>query len=91
MATRRRGRVELAVARTLRDVAEDTPGRDALSASALVLAQALDKGAGLATAAVARELRATVEALTKGGGDDGESPAAALFAQLSAPLGHSKN
>jgi hypothetical protein len=38
-----------------------------LVATALTLARKLDEGAGLATAAVARELRCTVEAITKAG------------------------
>jgi hypothetical protein len=41
----------------------------ALAGVALTLAAFLDEGAGMATAAVARELRATVEALTDDGGD----------------------
>jgi hypothetical protein len=86
-----RGPVELAAARTLKALDEDVPGKDVLSASVLVLARALDQGAGLATAAVARELRATVEALTKGGGDDSDPATAALFARLSSPLGNGRN
>jgi len=77
--------------RTLKVIDEDVPGRDVLSASVLVLARALDEGAGLATAAVARELRATVETLTKDGGGDTDPATAALFAQLSSPLGNGRH
>ena len=44
-----------------------SPVGQALAATALVLARALNEGAGLSTAAVARELRATLDALTAGG------------------------
>jgi hypothetical protein len=54
----------------------------ALAGIALTLAEALDAGAGLATAAVARELRATLEALT----DDGSDEAEDVLAGLSAPV-----
>lgn len=82
---RRRGKVELAVARTLRDCERVNPAHEGLVATAAVLAQALDDGAGLATAAVARELRATLTALTETsrGEDDGFD---ALVAGLSAPV-----
>jgi hypothetical protein len=55
-------------------------------ALALTLAETLDGGAGMATAAVARELRATLAALTPEVklDDDGF---AALIAQLRAPMG----
>jgi hypothetical protein len=45
---------------------------EALAEMAFTLARALDDGAGLATAAVNRELRATLEtlALFEAGGDD---------------------
>ena len=90
----RRGKVELAVTKTLRSVADDrtSPAHEGLAASALVLARTLDEGAGLATAAVARELRATLETLTRGSVDDGSADATArLFAELSTPMGHSQN
>lgn len=84
--TARRGRVELAVARTLRATERVHAAHEGLAASALVLAKALDEDAGLATAAVARELRATLTALTEAGsGDDGD--VAGLLAALSAPVG----
>jgi hypothetical protein len=92
MARTRRGKVELAVMKTLRSVTQTSPAHDGLSASALVLARALDEGAGLATAAVARELRATLETLTKGSSDDGSADATAqLFAELSTPMGYGQN
>jgi hypothetical protein len=83
---RRRGRVELATARSIREIGELPPGLGGLAEVAKTLARSLDDGAGLATAAVARELRATMLALTKtdGGGDDGWD---SLLTQLSTPLG----
>ena len=84
---KRRGRVELAVARTLRDAEKLHAAHDGLAASALVLAKALDDDAGLATAAVARELRATLTALTEAGSGDDGAEVAGLLAALSAPVG----
>ena len=81
----RRGKVELATARTLRGIEETCPAHDALSAVAVVLAKALDEGAGLATAAVARELRATLAVLTSAGGGDDDG-CEAIVAGLSAPV-----
>jgi len=83
---RRRGKVELAVSRTLRDLEPVSKAHDGLAAAALVLAAKLDGDAGLATAAVARELRATLTALTDGGKDEGDDGFGALIAGLSAPL-----
>jgi hypothetical protein len=92
MTRPRRGKVELAVLRTLRQVTPTSPAHDGLAASALMLARTLDEGAGLATAAVARELRATLETLTKGASDDGSADAtASLFAELSTPMGYTPN
>jgi hypothetical protein len=85
---RRRGRVELAVARTLRGIEQVSPAHEGLSASALVLARALDNDAGLATAAVARELRATLTALTDSGSGDGDG-FEDIVARLSAAVGDS--
>jgi hypothetical protein len=56
----------------------------ALAATALHLARHLDHGAGLATAATARELRATIAALTAGGGE--EDGTQELLERLSAPV-----
>ena len=84
----RRGKVELATARTLRGLDAVSPAHEALSASALVLARTLDEGAGMAAAAVARELRATLAALTEGGQGGDADPLAELTALLSAPVQH---
>lgn len=89
---RRRGAVELAVARLLADLVEDTvPGQKVYASMSLVLARTLDEGAGLAVAAVNRELRETVKVLTGGEVSDGDPRTADLLARLSAPLGHSAN
>lgn len=53
-----------AVAATLAQLPTDDPRWSALSALALTLAAQLDAGAGMATAAVSKELRATLDALT---------------------------
>ena len=74
------------MARTLRGMDALHPAHEGLAASALVLAAALDGDAGLATAAVARELRATLTALTSMGSDEGDDGFAALTASLRAPL-----
>jgi hypothetical protein len=68
------GGVESAVTFDLAQMALSGPVDASLAATALTLARALDGGAGLATAAVARELRATLAALAgrvDEGGDDG--------------------
>jgi hypothetical protein len=54
-----------------------------LAQTAYTLARALDDGAGMATAAVARELRATLEQIVEVGDDGGA--AASLYEQLSRP------
>jgi hypothetical protein len=59
---RRKGPVESGVARDLRDLPDEVR-TSAKAAAALVLAQALDAGAGLSTAAIARELRAHMSEL----------------------------
>lgn len=82
----RRGPVELAVARTLRGIDQLHAAHEGLAASALVLARTLDGDAGLATAAVARELRATLTALTTSGSDEGDDDFATIVASLSAPV-----
>jgi hypothetical protein len=82
----RRGKVELATARTLRDLERVSAAHDALSASALVLARTLDEGAGMAAAAVARELRSTLTALAEGGKAGDADPFADIAAVLSAPV-----
>ena len=81
------GAVEVAVAQSIEEIGELPRGLSGLSESALTLARALDEGAGLATAAVARELRATLLELAKDSeGDDGPDPFAAEIAALSQPV-----
>ena len=60
--------------------------KSALSEVAVVLARTLDDGAGLATAAVARELRATLEALIKETTTNDDTQFNDLFARLSTPI-----
>ncbi len=55
-----------------------------LAATAFNLARKLDTDAGMATAAVARELRETLKALAEAAGDDDES---GLISELSAAVG----
>lgn len=84
---RRRGKVELATARSIEEIGELPRGLGGLAEAALTLARSLDDGAGLATAAVARELRATLLELVRGGvRDDGPDPIAELVRELSAPV-----
>lgn len=73
-------------AATLRELEGLSEAHSALGRVALTLAATLDGGAGMATAAVAKELRATLKELTpRDGGDD----FARLMASLSAPVRHS--
>lgn len=81
----RRGPVELAVWRTLRDTEHVHAAHDGLAATALALGRALDGDAGASTAALARELRATLTALTVTGGDGGDE-FEGLLARLSSPV-----
>jgi hypothetical protein len=63
------------------------PAHDALAASALLLARELDAGAGLATAAVARQHAAILVKLAEGG-DDGTDAAIREFVdRMSTPVG----
>lgn len=62
--------VEQAVRDNLADVAPNSPAHVALVATAITLARKLDEGAGMATAAVAKELRATMDAILRGADDD---------------------
>jgi hypothetical protein len=93
VAARRRGPIELAISRLIRDLASDeVAGREVYAQMATRLARTLDEGAGLAVAAVNRELRETVKALTaKEGRDDGDPRTDEFLARLRAPLGHTKN
>ena len=75
---------EKAVRATLRQL-EVSVTTDALARLAVTLAQTLDGDAGMATAAVSRELRATLADLEGRGGDTDDS-LASLIAELSAPM-----
>ena len=78
-----------AVRATLKQL-EVNPVTDARGRVALTLAEALDEGVGMATAAVARELRATLaelEGRNSGNSDD----LAAFLAELSTPVEHTKD
>ncbi len=61
------GPVGEATSRRLRELGE---AYSPLGAAAMVLARTLDEGAGLSTAAVVRELRATLKELTPRDGGD---------------------
>lgn len=97
MPTRhRRGPIELKVARLVAEFAETpVPGHEVYAAQAVKLARVLD-GAGpefLAVAAVNRELRELVKAMTyrEAASGDRDSRTDDLLARLSAPLGNSQN
>lgn len=62
--------VEDEVRATLDEAPETSVAHRALVATALTLARKLDDGAGMATAAVAKELRATLDAILKEADDD---------------------
>ena len=79
--------VEDAVRESLADLPEVAPAHVALVATALTLARKLDEGAGLATAAVARELRCVLDVLTKTEGDD-DDELSDFVSRLSAPVGN---
>ncbi|MCP2339178.1 hypothetical protein [Actinomadura rupiterrae] len=81
------GEVESAVSRTLAGLEEVSPLHEGLTALSRVLARKLDNDAGMATAAVARELRSTLEALADAGGDGDSDALADLVAHLSSPVG----
>lgn len=73
--------------RSVVDVAERvSPAHDALVAISIALAQKLDEGAGMATAAVAAELRATLTELLAKEGEDDEYDE--FLAKLQSPVGH---
>jgi len=65
--------VEAEVRAELVDAVQIHPAHRSLVATAYTLARKLDEGAGMATAAVSKELRATLDAILKeaGGDDDG--------------------
>jgi hypothetical protein len=79
--------VENAVREVLSELPETSPAHGILVATALTLARKLDEGAGLATAAVARELRVTVDVITQSGGDDDDDALSDFVSRLSSPTG----
>lgn len=83
----RRGKVELATARSLRGMEKVHPAHDALAASALLLARALDQDAGLATAAVARQHAAILIKLAEGGDDGNDAAIREFVDRMSTPVG----
>lgn len=83
------GPIEAAV---LEDLSvHNEPGTAGLRATALRLARTLDGDAGIATAAVARELRATLEALIVKEPEGDNDALAELITRMSAPIQHSAN
>lgn len=78
--------VEDAVRSTLADAEAVTSAHVALVATALTLARKLDDGAGMATAAVARELRSTLDAILKGAETDDDDAFNGFLVGLSSPL-----
>ena len=83
------GPIETGVASDIADV--NTPGTEGLKATALQLARTLDEGAGLAVAAVARELRAVLADLLREDTDEHSDALAELITRMSAPVQHSSN
>lgn len=81
--------VEVAVRDTVVDAVALTSAHVALVATALTLARKLDDGAGMATAAVARELRCTLDAILKGAETDDDDALTGFLAGLSSPMEHS--
>ena len=76
----------------LADLADITgPGTEGMKATAVRLARTLDGDAGLATAAVARELRACLSSLMREGTDEHSDALAALITRMSAPVQHAPN
>lgn len=91
--TRQPGPVEYATVRTLAELPIVSPSHESLAATAVILARTLDEGAGMATAAVSRELRATMDAITKGDDltDDLAAAEREMVARLRAPVGDTTN
>ncbi len=85
---RKLGPVEKAVRKDLRSW--DASAGDGMPAVAVVLARQLDDGAGLATAAVARELRACLETL-RPQETTSDDEFAQFLADLSAPVRNPEN
>lgn len=83
------GPMEKAIRATLRALEVDA-AKDARGRLAIVLAVSLDGDAGMATAAISRELRATLTELeSRDGGSTDEFTD--LLRQLSAPMVDTKN
>ena len=83
------GPMQKAIRATLKRLEVD-PQIDALGRLSITLAICLDGDAGMATAAVARELRATLAELESR--NDGQSDDfAQLLAELSSPMVNAKN
>jgi hypothetical protein len=87
------GPVEAAVNRSLDELEQVSAVHDALGETARSLARSLDRRAllssgqdGLASAALARELRATLELLAKGEGDGDNDAVNKLLERFSAPV-----
>lgn len=78
------GPVERAVRGDIEALGDLDGMRPSLAATALALARELDAGTETSTAALARELRETLAALTAA--SEAEDAAARLAAELSAPL-----
>lgn len=76
---------EKAVRSTLRQL-EVGVNDDALGRLAITLAKALDADAGMATAAISRELRATLSELEGRYGGTDDDDLGRLLAELSAPV-----
>lgn len=76
---------ERAVRSTLKQLEVDVT-TDALARLAVTLAQTLDGDAGMATAAVSRELRATLADLEGRHGGSDNDELTSFLAQLSAPV-----
>lgn len=93
---RRRGQIELEVSRLVAELRDNgpVPGLGVYAVQAKKLAQVLDTAAPefLATAAVSRELRELVKAMTtREAAGDGDPRTRELLARLSSPLGYSAN
>jgi len=81
----RQGPNEKAVRATLRQL-EVSVQSDAIARLAVTLAQTLDGDAGMATAAVSRELRATLADLENRNGGNADDGLARLLAELSSEV-----
>lgn len=81
---RRRGPVERRVRADIAALVTAHPMGEALAEMSYALARTLDEGAGLATAAVNRELRNNLIELSRLAVDDGDT----LADELSAPVRH---